>query len=158
MKHTIGVGEMMVSDREDDELVTYSLGSCVGLTVYDPVARVGGMLHAMLPLSKMDPEKAGQRPCMFVDTGVTQLLEEIFKRGGKRARLSVKVAGGGNMLDPQRHFNIGERNYAVLRKILWKNNILIASEDVGGSRPRTMHLLMSDGRTIIRSGQEVREL
>jgi chemotaxis protein CheD len=106
----------------------------------------------------MDEKKAQDRPAMFVDTGVALLLTQVLGMGGHRSRLQVRVAGGGNMMDPERHFNIGERNYTVLRKILWKNNILIAGEDVGGNTPRTMHLLMNDGKTLIRSGASVREL
>lgn len=158
MKHTIGVAELKVSNCLTDELVTYSLGSCIGLTVYDPAARVGGMVHCMLPLSRLDARKAADNPCMFVDTGVALLLQEVYKLGGQRARLQVKVAGGGNMMDPQRHFNIGERNYTVLRKILWKNNIMISAEDVGGAQPRTLHLFLNDGRACVRSGSTVNDL
>lgn len=158
MKLTVGVGDMKASDQAEDELVTYSLGSCLGLTVYDPVLRVGGMVHCMLPLSKMDEKKATERPAMFVDTGVTELLNAVLRMGAQRARLQVRVAGGGNMMDPEKRFNIGERNYTVLRKILWKNNILITAEDVGGTIPRTLHLLLDNGKTLISSNGTVREL
>ena len=95
---------------------------------------------------------------MFTDTGVVMLLEEVFKLGAERKRLIAKVAGAASLLDEKRLFKIGERNYTVLRKVLWKNNILIESEDIGGTRPRTMYLHMIDGRTVIKSGREEREL
>lgn len=150
--------DLVVSDCLEDVIVTYSLGSCVGLTLYDPVARVGGMVHCMLPLARTDPEKAKRRPCMFTDTGVSRLLQAVFDMGADRRRLMAKVAGAGSLLDEKRLFRIGERNYAVLRKVLWKNSILIAAEDIGGVRPRTMYLYMSDGRTMIRSDKQEKEL
>ncbi len=152
MQHTIGISEMRVTNLVDDVLVTYSLGSCIGLTLYDPIARVGGMIHCMLPLSKTDEVKAAQTPCMFVDTGVPALIQAVFDLGAQRKNLIAKVAGGANILDEQGMFKIGERNHTVLRKILWKNDILISGEEVGGTLARTMYLHMSDGRTVIKSG------
>ncbi len=147
----VDISDMLVSDRPDDALVTYSLGSCIGLVLYDPAATVGGMLHCMLPLSKMDRIRAKSRPCMFADTGVQALLQAMFARGAQRKNLIAKIAGGGSPLEDKCNFRIGERNYTVVRKVLWKNNILIDAEDVGGAAPRTMYLHLADGRTIIRS-------
>jgi chemotaxis protein CheD len=149
---------MKVSTRRDDVLVTYSLGSCVGLTLYDPVAGVGGMIHCMLPLSKIDPAKAQANPCMFADTGIPALIQAVFNLGGERRNLVAKVAGAASLLDEKGLFRIGERNYTVLRKVLWKNNILIAAEDVGGTQARTVYLYMDTGRTVIRSGGRESEL
>ena len=84
MKHIIGISEHKVTDRADDILITYSLGSCLGLVLYDPSVGVGGMIHCMLPLSKIDPEKAKRTPAMFVETGVPLLLQEMFDLGAKR--------------------------------------------------------------------------
>ena len=151
MKHTIGISEMKLSDQGDDILVTYSLGSCIGVTVYDPVACAGGMIHCMLPLSKIDPKKAQVSPCMFVDTGIPMLFEEAYRLGAQKSRIVLKVAGAGRILDEQGTFKIGERNYTVLRRILWKNNVLIAAEDVGGTISRTMSIEMGTGRVIIKS-------
>lgn len=149
---TVDIADMKVSNRRGDVLVTYALGSCVGLAVYDPVAVVGGMVHCQLPLSKTNPEKAAVRPHMFTDTGVAALLHAVYQMGAERSRLIVKVAGGSNLLDDEGLFKIGERNYTVLRKILWKNNILIQGESVGGTASRTMYLYMDSGRTKIKSG------
>jgi len=147
---------MQVSSRADDVLVTYSLGSCVGLSLYDPKAGVGGLIHCMLPLSKIDPAKAKASPCMFVDTGIPLLLTKVYELGATRKGLIAKVAGGAKLLDQKSLFRIGERNYTVLRKILWKNNILIESESVGGTVARTVYLYMSNGVTTIKSrGKEV---
>lgn len=158
MNYTIGISECKISTSKDDVLVTYSLGSCVGLTLYDPVVCVGGMIHCMLPLSKIDVEKAKNNPYMFTDTGVQSFLQQIFDLGGQRKRLVAKVAGASNLLDEKQMFKIGERNYTVLRKILWKNNILISGEDVGGTIARTMYLYMNSGTTKIKSGGKETEL
>jgi chemotaxis protein CheD len=156
MKHTIGISEMKLSNQRDDILVTYSLGSCIGVTVYDPVACAGGMIHCMLPLSRIDPEKVQVSPCMFVDTGIPMLFEEAYRLGAQKSRIILKVAGAAQILDEQGTFKIGERNYAVLRRILWKNNVFIAAEDVGGTISRTMSLEIGTGRVIIKSrGREV---
>ncbi len=132
MIHTIGISEMKVSNRLDDILVTYSLGSCIGLSLYDPIHNIGGMIHCMLPLSKIDVEKAGHNPEMFIDTGVPSLLRTMFGMGAGKNRIVAKVAGAANIFNDKAKFNIGERNYTVLRKILWKNNILLSGEDIGG--------------------------
>jgi chemotaxis protein CheD len=154
----IGIAEMAVSDHADDVLVTYSLGSCLGVAIYDPVLKVGGMIHCMLPLSKVDPDKAAERPAMFVDTGLPRLLTDLFQRGMQRSRAVIKVAGAANVLDHQDLFKIGERNYTVLRKILWKNSMLIAGEDVGGHVSRTVRLEIATGRFVVRSGGKEVEL
>ena len=132
-------------------LTTYSLGSCLGLTVYDPVALIGGMIHCMLPLSSLDPAKAREKPTMFVDVGVPALFAAFFKAGGSRSRMIVKAAGCAQILDPSGHFRIGERNKLVLNKLLTKNNIELTSQSTGGSVSRTMQLEISTGRTTIKS-------
>ena len=141
-----------------DVVVTHALGSCLGLMVHDPVARIGGLLHAMLPLSKINPQKAEANPYMFVDTGVVNLLQEIYSLGGKKSRLVVKAAGCGTPMGKNEMFKIGERNYTVLKKLLWKNNILLDAEDVGGNVSRTVYFNISTGETLIKSGQQESEL
>jgi len=153
---TVDISDMKIARSPDEILVTYSLGSCVGLALYDRVAGVGGLIHCMLPLSKIDPEKAQLRPFMFVDTGVTRLLGDLFKLGAQRQNLVAKVAGAGSPLGREETFRIGQRNYTILRKLLWKNNILIDAEDIGGSKARTMYLYMTDGLVTVKSeGKEV---
>lgn len=158
MVHTVGISDMAVSRGNGDVLITYSLGSCVGMTLYDPVLQVGGLIHCMLPRAKLDLEKAKSNPCMFTDTGILKLLDEMFRLGGKRNNMVAKVAGGGAPLGMENSFKIGDRNVVVLRKALWKNNILIAGEDVGGTKPRTMKLCLASGMTTIKSGGREEEL
>lgn len=152
----VGISEMFVSREPADVVVTYSLGSCIGLTLHDPVAGVGGLVHCMLPLSRMDPARAASKPETFVDTGVGAMLQTLFDMGATRRHLVAKVAGGAEMHGNPEVFRIGPRNFTVVRKVLWKNDILIGGEDVGGVTTRTMYLYMATGQTTVRAdGREV---
>jgi len=153
----VGVGELAVSRDRWETLVTYSLGSCVGLTVFDPVVGVAGLLHAQLPSSRMDTKRAEHEPGRFTDSGVMALLERVFALGASRRNLIAKAAGGSSLLDEQRRFRIGERNVAILRKILWKNDIPLAASDFGGNRSRTLYLHVTDGRVQMRSDNQLRD-
>jgi len=145
VKYVVGVAEMAIASAPGDVLVTHALGSCLGVAVYDAVARVGGLLHVMMPLSNLNPAKAKSNPFMFVDTGVPAFMTALFASGVDRRRMVVKVAGGANVHDGDDRFAIGKRNYTVLKKLLWKNNVLIEAEDTGGSHPRTMSLAIDTG-------------
>lgn len=158
MKRVVGMAEYAVSETAEDTLVTHSLGSCVGLVLYDPVAEVAGMLHSMLPTGRTDPAKVKDRPAMYTDTGAQLLLQEVFDRGATRVHLVAKVAGAASQLGTSDHFRIGARNYAVLRKVLWRNGILITAEDVGGSSSRTVSFEVGTGRMLVKSEGAVREL
>ncbi len=147
----VDIADAQVSNHMDDVLVTHSLGSCVGVMVYDPLVHVGGMIHCMLPLSSVDPQKAQERPFMFVDTGMVRFLTQLFDMGVVRSRAVVHVAGCSKILDHSNLFRIGERNYTVLRKLLWKNGLMIKSESVGGSVSRTIRLEIATGRCLLRS-------
>lgn len=137
--------------QEVDIIATHALGSCLGLMVYDPVAKVGGLLHAMLPMSKINPDKAKVNPYMFVDTGVPSLFKALYEVGGHKTRMVIKAAGCGNPLGKNEMFKIGERNYAVLKKLLSRNNIPLEAEDVGGTASRAVYLDLESGQTIISS-------
>jgi len=152
MRRIIGVADMAVSDSPGELLITYSLGSCIAVLVFDPLASVGGMLHYMLPESSLDPEKAKKNPCMFADTGITQLFKNSYVKGARKEHMVVKTVGGAQILDPKGVFNIGKRNYLAMRKIFWKNNVAIAAEHVGGEINRTVRLEMDSGRVIVKVG------
>ncbi len=151
MKTVVGVSDFRVSSDINETIVTYALGSCLGITIYDPVVRVGGLLHVMLPLSKADPEKAKAKPEMYVDTGLTLILDKIYKLGARKGNLEISVAGGASMKNGAKgdYFKIGKRNFTVFRKLLWKNGFMIDSQDVGGQKARTMALRMADGKITI---------
>ncbi len=147
MNIIVGVSDMKVSDDPKATLVTYSLGSCIGITIYDTTAKVGGMVHFMLPESSLDEAKAKSNPFMFADTAIPLLFKETYKLGGKKQRMKIIVAGGSQILDQKGFFNIGKRNHMAVRKIFWKNNVMIDYEDVGGSSNRTVRLDLSTGET-----------
>jgi chemotaxis protein CheD len=152
----VDIADMKISSHVGDILVTYSLGSCVGVAVYDPVLQTGAMIHCMLPLSKVDKEKARERPYMFVDTGMQLMLNKLFDCGAQKSRLKIAVAGGAHVLNDDSIFKIGERNFTVLRKILWKNSMLMNVQDVGGDVSRTIRLHIGSGRFTVKSqGTEV---
>jgi chemotaxis protein CheD len=110
MKVTVGISDMKVSNNVKETLITYSLGSCIGVLIWDPLVKVGGLLHYMLPDSRLDKERAQQRPYMFADTGIPALFKECYSLGAVKGRLIVKVVGGSQILDPTGLFSIGKRN------------------------------------------------
>ncbi len=155
----VGVADMRVSNQQGEVLVTHALGSCIGVAIYDPTAKVGGILHFMLPDSNLDPGKAQEHPHMFADTGLPLLFRECYRLGAQKSRLRVKVAGGSQVLGNREFFQIGRRNYAALRKIFLKNNVLIDNEDVGGTKARTLFLEIATGNVWIKvMGQNTIEL
>jgi chemotaxis protein CheD len=147
----VGVADMVVSNDSSAEIVTYSLGSCLGITIYDPVKKIGGLLHLMLPDSKIDSAKAVSAPFMFVDTGVPRLFHAAYNLGADRSRLDVKVAGGAQLLDQQGIFNIGSRNFDALEKLLAQNGLKTHAADVGGLSSRTLRLDLSNGLVTVKT-------
>jgi chemotaxis protein CheD len=148
----VGISDCKISWDANDLLVTYALGSCIAVALYDPVAKVGGLLHYMLPDSALDASKAQQNPFMFADTGIARLVDAVKSRGAQPGRMRVRLAGGAQVLDRQGTFQIGKRNYLAARRILWKAGILIGAEAVGGEVSRTTRLEVASGRMWIREG------
>jgi chemotaxis protein CheD len=141
----VNISDAKVSADPVDVLATFSLGSCVGVTLWDPKTKVGGMLHFQLPTSTIDVDRAKQNPMMFADTGFTHLLNEMISRGASKKRLKVRIAGAAQMLNDAKLFDIGRRNHTAVRKILWQHGMFIDAEHVGGSVARTMYLALADG-------------
>jgi chemotaxis protein CheD len=155
----VGVSDMKVSKDPDSVLITYSLGSCIGIAIYDPFARVGGLLHFMLPESNLDGDKAKRNPSMFADTGIPYLFKSTYDLGAQKKRMRVVVVGGSQILDQQGFFNIGKRNHMAVRKIFWKNQVMIDYEDIGGNGNRTIKLDVANGDIWMKSsGQEYRKI
>jgi chemotaxis protein CheD len=156
MNLVVDIADLAVSKDPAAALVTYSLGSCIGVAIWDAVAHVGGLLHYMLPDSQLAPAKAAASPGMFCDSGLPRLFRAAYELGAVKGRMVVKVAGGSQLLDDNGTFNIGKRNYLALRKLLWKNGVMIQAEDVGGAISRTLRLEVATGRVTIKSrSQEV---
>jgi chemotaxis protein CheD len=147
----IDISDAKVSNNPSDVLVTYSLGSCIGVCLYDPGTQIGGMLHYQLPTSTMDPSRAQSKPFMFADTGMKLLMDKLTSMGANRKRFQIRIAGGASMATGPQGFDIGKRNYLSIRKILWSNGMIINAEDVGGNSARNLYLDMADGTVTVRS-------
>ncbi len=154
MNIVVQVSDARVSQDPQDVLVTHSLGSCIGVCLFDPVAHCAGMLHFQLPSSSIDAGRAQATPCMFADTGMAILLRDLTALGAQPRRMQVQLAGGAEILDDKGLFCIGKRNHTAIRKILWQRGLLLSAENVGGSEPRTLYLHVADGTTIVKSRGE----
>lgn len=143
---TIGIGDAQVSRDPEDVLVTHALGSCVAVAIHDSAAGVAGLLHILLPDSKSSPHKAATHPCMFADTGIPALFHAAYAIGAAKSRLTVRIVGGAQVMDPNGVFNIGKQNYLACRRILWAAGVLIGAEEVGGNISRSVRLTVAEGR------------
>ncbi len=153
----VGIADMSVSTSQDTELVTYALGSCIGITVYDPLLRIGGLLHIMLPHSFKSKPDEEVNPYMFGDLGLPLLFDEMLKHGAMKVRLVVKIAGGADRMQKKQVFNVGERNITFVKEFFHNCNLKIVSEAVGGTRSRTVIMDINTGKVIIKS-PGIREL
>lgn len=155
----VGIAEMALSRNPEASIVTYSLGSCLGVTIYDPVAQVGGVLHAMLPTYGREIDKARATPAMFVDSGLSVLFRSAYKLGAAKSRIIVKAAGGAELLDQDRFFAIGARNYEALLEALKRNGVELAARAVGGNVSRTVRLHLGTGAVHVSiTGEQTFEL
>lgn len=158
MKVLVGIAEMAVSRRQGSVLVAPGIASGIGVSAYDPEARLAGIAHCMLPMSRLDPEKARTLPCVFTDTGVAALLQQMLDNGASLSRLVVKVAGAASPLGAEDVVRIGERNLVVLRKLLNANGIEVGGETVGGTESRTLSLAVDSGIVTVKRGNGERLL
>jgi len=147
----VGVGDMLTSNDPQASLVTHSLGSCVGVVIYDPAVKVGGMLHAMLPDSTINAERASARPHMFVDTGLPAMFHAVYALGAIKSRLAVRLIGGAEFLDDKKIFNIGKRNVEAVLTMLARNGVKLAASETGGHESRTVRLDLTTGAVRIDS-------
>lgn len=148
---TVDMADWAVSNEPHASLITHSLGSCIGVSIYDPQARVGGLLHFMLPDSSVAPEQAADYPGMFADTGLVRLFLSSYDLGAVKQRLRVRVAGGSQLLGSNEDLNIGKRNYLAMLRILRRNGVRIEAEDVGGSVCRGLQLDVATGIVRVRT-------
>lgn len=149
---SVGIGQLAVSNDPNEVLVAYGLGSCVGIAAYDPLARVGALVHVLLPDSggkAPDPRE----PARFADTGIALLLERLSEAGALKSRLIVKIAGGAAVLGAAsaEKFKIGDRNAEAIREHLKRRGITISAQDLGGTKGRTLEFHVGTGQTMVRT-------
>lgn len=157
MNLVIGVADCQVTSDPADVLVTYALGSCIGVSIFDPVARVGGLLHFMLPKAPADLAQSGKSPYMYADSGIPMMFRKAYEKGAQKRRLQVRVAGGAQILDDNGVFNIGQRNCEAMKKIFWRAGVQIQAGDTGGRSARTMRFDLASGRIFLRSPDQPAE-
>jgi chemotaxis protein CheD len=156
-RHVVGIGEFAVSLGAADTIVAHALGSCIAVCIWDETARVGGLLHFLLPDSAVNPERARTQPAAFANTGLPLLFEAAYTLGLDKARCRVRLVGGAEVsgLGNIGSLNVGKRNLLAARNILWRNGLLIESEATGGSIPRSVTLHLSDGKIDVTSGRDL---
>ena len=154
----VGVGDMAVSDDSMTTFSTYALGSCVGVVAYDPLKKVGGMLHVMLPDSAISAEKALAQPTIFADTGVEHFLSVLNESGAENERLKIVLAGGASTMSTNDAFKIGEKNVAAVKQKLTEYGLTAIAEELGGYTNRSLHFDMQRGRLNISLPDEKMEV
>lgn len=159
---SLGLGEQAISRNPEDILVAYGLGSCLGISMIDPLTRVSGLLHAVLPSAVNGFDRPDTTSHKYVDSGIEDLLAAVVKEGANKKRLIVRLTGGANMLISPglaSSFNIGTRNIEKARITLQRLNMTIASEEVGGHTGRTVRVYVADSRVTVRViGEKEREI
>ncbi|MBP8299339.1 MAG: chemotaxis protein CheD [Planctomycetes bacterium] len=147
----VGVADMAVGKATQGHLVTYALGSCIGLSAFDPIAKVGALLHFMLPQPAEQADPKELKPFMYATTGIPLMFRKLAEAGARKDRLIVCAAGGAEIINDAGVFAIGKRNRTILRKIFWKDGTILAAEDTGGGQARTMTLNLSTGEVKLRT-------
>lgn len=137
--------------RQEGVLITYALGSCVGISFYDPMIRLGALLHIMLPEKT---NVADANVFKFADSGIQETLRKFYAFGGMKGRMVCKIAGGAKMFEmkgPGGLGNIGERNVQMVKKVLMREGIRISGEDTGANYARTMQINVLNGQVTIKT-------
>lgn len=147
----VGMADYKVG-RAPATLISYGLGSCIGISVYDPHSKVGGLLHIML--SDSTQSRASDNPAKFADTGIPLLVKEVVAAGGVQRRLVAKLAGGAQMFafkNATSIMRVGERNAQVSKDILKRLGIPIVAEDTGGTCGRTVSIDLNNGDYFVKT-------
>jgi chemotaxis protein CheD len=147
----VGVADLGVSNNVSITLSTYALGSCIGVAAYDPIAKVGGLLHLMLPDSAISPQKAQGQPAMFVDTGMPLLLQSLAGLRAERSRLRIFIAGGAAVLCGADAFRIGDKNIRATLDCLARQGLTARHTAIGGTINRTVHLEVGSGSITLKT-------
>ncbi len=148
-KLIVGIADMKMG-RGGEKLITYALGSCIGICLYESQMKLAALIHIMLPLNL---ETGRKNVYKYADTGIRSTLREMELKGARRANITAKIAGGARMFEISGGSigNIGQRNIESVRQILRMEKIPLLWEDVGGTIARTMEFDSATGTGTIRS-------
>lgn len=141
----VGMADYKVG-RSPASLISYGLGSCIGIALYDSTVKVGGLLHIMLPESSQ--ARSNENPAKFADTGIPLMLKEMIALGAVKARITAKIAGGAQMFkfaNATDIMRVGERNATAVIGILKSLDIKLVANDTGGNYGRTVELKLDNG-------------
>lgn len=146
----VGIGDMKLT-RNQGGIITYALGSCIGVAFYDPFIRLGALLHIMLPsqFNASDPNIF-----KYADSGIRETIRKLSAFGMVKSRAVVKIAGGAKMFEISGNAdfgNIGMRNTDSVKKVLMGEGMRLVAEDTGGTYARTMRLDIMTGSVTIRT-------
>ena len=147
----VGMADLNIA-KSPDSLTTLGLGSCIGLTLYDPVAKIGGLVHYMLPDSTK--LKNNSNIAKFGDTGIRELYKKMIEKGASPRRMVAKIAGGAKMFEVSGLSsvgNVGERNAEEAKIILKELKVRLVAEDTGLNYGRTVVLNCENGEYLIKS-------
>ena len=146
----VGIGDMKLG-RQEGTIITYALGSCIGIALYDPMIKLGALVHIMLP----ERVNSDANIFKYADTGVRETLRKLYAYGAVKHRMTAKIAGGAKMFDMKGKSsamgNIGERNAQMVKRVLMQEGIRIVKEDLGANYARTMSLDLENGMVIIKT-------
>jgi chemotaxis protein CheD len=140
----VGIGEFGVSSDPEATIVTHALGSCVAVCLWDPTAKVAGLLHILLPDSRINAERATQQPAAFADTGIPLLFRSAYEQGAVKARCQVQLIGGAEVTLTGGQA-IGKRNVLAARAMLWRNGVKVEREVTGGNQARSVWMSAANG-------------
>ena len=148
-KLIVGIADMKMAQK-GERLITYAMGSCIGICLYDPQIKLAAMVHIMLPINM---EAGRKNTFKYADTGIRETLNQMVAKGAMKGRITAKIAGGARMFEVSGGTlgSIGQRNSESVHQVLRRENIRLLWEDVGGKVARTMEFDSATGNGIIRS-------
>ena len=148
-KLIVGIADMKMAQK-GERLITYALGSCIGICLYDPQIKLAAMVHIMLPINM---EAGRKNTFKYADTGIRETLNQMVAKGAVKGRITAKIAGGARMFEVNGGTlgSIGQRNSESVHQVLRRENIRLLWEDVGGKVARTMEFDSATGNGVIRS-------
>ncbi|MDH4129856.1 MAG: chemotaxis protein CheD [Spirochaetota bacterium] len=148
MTYVVSIADFKISDSFEDIIITHGLGSCIGLSIYDPILKIGGIFHFMLPYAIKANNK---NPLMFADMGIPIFLNQMKKYKCNLKTSIIKASGAASLNNDGKLFDIAKQNIDALKNILNDYNLIINNSDLGGNYYRTMKLSLFDGKVVCKN-------